>query len=231
MRIACTLSTDFEDSQFGLPYRAFREAGHDVVVVGAQPGEEMEGLHGEEKAEVALGIEFAHPDEFDALFIPGGYSPDHLRADPRFLEFTRAFADANKPLLAICHGPQLLSSADAIRGRRLTAWRTVQQDLERMGERVPDADLVVDGQLVTSRQPADLDGFIIESLRILSGMPAIPPPRPGDPTGVPGPDDPRLPDEPDPRLPERDPEPAPPFRPIPDPRFPGTAPIPEPLPF
>jgi protease I len=172
MRIACPLSSDFEDSEFGVPYRAFREAGHEVVVVGTEPGEEIEGLYGEEKAEAALGIEFAQPDEFDALFIPGGYSPDHLRADPRFLEFTRAFADADKPLLAICHGPQLLSSADAIRGRRLTAWRTVQQDLERMGARVTDAAVVVDGQLVTSRQPADLDDFVRESLRTLDGVPA-----------------------------------------------------------
>ena len=90
---------------------------------------------------------------------------------PRFLQFTRAFADADKPILAICHGPQLLSSADAIRGRRLTAWRTVQQDLQRMGERVADAAVVVDGKLVTSRQPADLDGFVRESLRTLSNVP------------------------------------------------------------
>ena len=168
MRIACPLTSDFADSEFGVPYRAFREAGHEVVVVGTEPGEQMKGLQGEEIAQAALGVECARPDEFDALFVPGGYSPDHLRADPRFLQFPRAFADADKPILAICHGPQLLSSADAIRGRRLTAWRTVQQDLQRMGERVADAAVVVDGKLVTSRQPADLDGFVRESLRTLS---------------------------------------------------------------
>jgi protease I len=171
MRIACPLSSGFEDSEFGVPYRAFREAGHEVVVVGTEPGERMKGMQGEEIAQAAVGIDDARPDEFDALLIPGGYSPDHLRADTRFLQFTRAFADADKPILAICHGPQLLSSADAIRGRRLTAWRTVQQDLQRMGERVADAAVVVDGKLVTSRQPADLDGFVRESLRTLTNVP------------------------------------------------------------
>jgi protease I len=172
MRIACVLSSDFEDSEFGKPYRAFQDAGHEVAVIGTKAGEEITGKAGKERARADLGISEARPREFDALFIPGGYSPDHLRADARFLEFTRAFADADKPLLAVCHGPQLLSSADAIRGRHLTAWSTVQADLGRMGERVEDAEVVVDGQLVTSRQPDDLDAFVRESLRLLSKVPA-----------------------------------------------------------
>jgi protease I len=110
--------------------------------------------------------------EFDALLIPGGDSPDHLRADNRAGEFTRAFAAADKPILAVCHGPQLLSTADAIGGRRLTAWQTIQDDLRRMGEKVVDQEVVVDGNLVTSRKPDDLEAFTRESVALLARVPA-----------------------------------------------------------
>ncbi|HEY8755144.1 MAG TPA: DJ-1/PfpI family protein, partial [Candidatus Dormibacteraeota bacterium] len=95
-----------------------------------------------------------------------------LRADKRAVEFTKAFAIADKPILAVCHGPQLLVSADAIKGRRLTAWQTIQDDLRRMGENVVDEEVVVDGNLVTSRKPDDLDAFTRESVKLLARVPA-----------------------------------------------------------
>ena len=91
---------------------------------------------------------------------------------PRRLVTVRAFAIADKPILAICHGPQLLVSADAIKGRRLTAWQTIQDDLRRMGENVVDEEVVVDGNLVTSRKPDDLDAFTRESVTLLARVPA-----------------------------------------------------------
>ncbi len=112
------------------------------------------------------------PEDFDALLIPGGYSPDHLRADERAVRFTNEFARADKPIFAVCHGPQLLSTADAINGRRLTAWQTIQDDLRRMGQDVVDEEVVVDGNLVTSRKPDDLAAFTRESLALLSRVPA-----------------------------------------------------------
>src|SRR4051794_11063825 len=124
MRIACVLAEGFEDSEFKAPYDEFKNAGHEVVVIGAKKGEKIEGKNGKVKTKADLGIDEAQPDEFEALFIPGGHSPDQLRADDRFVEFTRAFAD--KPIFAICHGPQLLLSAEMVDGRRLTAWKTVQ---------------------------------------------------------------------------------------------------------
>lgn len=88
-----------------------------------------------------------------------------LRADPRFVAFTKAFAD--KPIVTICHGPQLLMTAELVKGRRMTAWKTVQVDLRCAGAEVVDEAVVVDGNLVSSRQPGDIPAFIERSLAIL----------------------------------------------------------------
>lgn len=166
MRIACVLGQGFEDSELKVPRDKLEAAGHEVVVIGTKKGETLEGKGGKESVTAAMAIDDARPDAFDALFVPGGYSPDHLRADDRFVAFTKAFAD--KPILAICHGPQLLLTADVIRGRTLTAWKTVQADLQKAGENVVDREVAVDKGLVTSRKPDDLDAFVRESLRVLT---------------------------------------------------------------
>jgi protease I len=165
MRIACVLAEGFEDSEFKVPYDELKKAGHEVVVIGAEKGQKLEGKNGKVKTKADLGIDEASPEEFDALFIPGGHSPDQLRADDRFIEFTRAFAE--KPIFAICHGPQLLLSADLVKGRRLTAWKTVQTDLKCTGADVVDEEVVVDGNLVTSRKPEDIPAFVRASLELL----------------------------------------------------------------
>lgn len=172
MRIACVLDNDFEDSEYARPVAALRKAGHDVCVVGRQKGLRLTGKAGRETAEADAGIADVDSSEFEALFVPGGFSPDHLRADDRFVRFASAFAENDRPIMAICHGPQLLSAADAIRGRRLTAWKTVQGDLQRMGERVADREVVVDTGLVTSRQPDDIPAFNEACLEVLSHVPA-----------------------------------------------------------
>ena len=165
MRIACVLAEGFEDSEFRKPYDAFGDAGHEVVVIGKQKGEKIEGKRGKEKTKADLGIGEARPEDFGAIFIPGGHSPDVLRAEPKFVAFAEAFAD--KPILAICHGPQLLITADMVEGRHMTAWKTVQVDLENAGADVDDEEVVVDGNLVTSRQPDDIPAFIARSLELL----------------------------------------------------------------
>ena len=108
------------------------------------------------------------PDEFDALFLPGGYSPDHLRADQRMVAFARAFFDRERPVFAVCHGPQLLLTAGVVKGRTMTAWKTVQVDLKAAGANVVDKEVVIDRNLVTSRQPEDLEAFTKASLDLLS---------------------------------------------------------------
>jgi len=172
MRIACLLDSGFEDSEFRKPYDAFTQAGHQVTVIGLEPDRELKGYRGKEATRSEKGIEDVRPDQFDALFIPGGYSPDHLRANPRMVEFTKAFFEDERPVFAVCHGPQLLIAARAWKGRRLTAWTTIQDDLRQLGADVVDEEVVVDGNLVTSRKPDDLEAFIRESLKLLERQPA-----------------------------------------------------------
>ena len=105
---------------------------------------------------------------WDALLLPGGHSPDYLRGDNRFVTFTRDFVNSGKPVFAICHGPQLLISADVIRGRKLTAVKPIIIDVKNAGAEFYDQEVVVDkDQLVTSRTPDDLPAFNREALRLL----------------------------------------------------------------
>ena len=168
MRIACLLDNDFEDSEFRKPYDAFKAAGHEVVIIGLTADAKLTGKQGKEAVRTERGIDDVKPDEFDALFLPGGYSPDHLRADERMVAFTKAFFDRERPVFAICHGPQLLLTAGVVEGRTLTAWKTVQTDLKAAGANVVDREVVVDRNLVTSRQPDDLEAFSKASLEMLS---------------------------------------------------------------
>lgn len=167
MRVACLVDSDFEDSELQVPCDALRRAGHEVVIVGKEAGVELVGKRGEVRVRTDVGLDQANPDDFDALLIPGGYSPDRLRADDRAVRFARAFFDRPRPVFAICHGPQLLITADVVRGRRMTAWKTIQGDLQKVGADVVDAEVVVDGNLVTSRQPSDLEAFSREIVAML----------------------------------------------------------------
>lgn len=167
MRIACLLDSGFEDSEFRKPYDAFVNAGHQVTVVGFEKGKELEGYRGRERATTEMGIEDASPDGFDALLLPGGYSPDHLRLHPKMVAFTRAFFDRERPVFAVCHGPQLLMTARVVDGRTLTAWPTVQDDLRHTKATVLDQEVVVDRYLVTSRKPDDLEAFSRKALHVL----------------------------------------------------------------
>ena len=101
MRIATLLDDMFEDSEYQKPAEAFRQAGHEVVVIGTQKGKEVHGYRGQAKALTDLSLDEARSQDYDALFIPGGYSPDHLRADPRAVDFTRTFVQSEKPVFAI----------------------------------------------------------------------------------------------------------------------------------
>ena len=172
MKIACVLANGFEDSEFKQPYDALREAGHDVTVVGLQSGQELKGDKGRETTTVEKAFADVTPDEFDALFIPGGFSPDRLRAHAAPVEFVKAFFDAQKPIMAICHGPQIFIPAGTYKDRKMTAWRTIQSDLRLLGADVVDQEVVVDRNLVTSRQPQDIPAFIREGLKVLERVPA-----------------------------------------------------------
>jgi deglycase len=158
-KIACLLANGFEDSEFRIPCDWLTAAGYTVEIIGARAEETLKGDKGRESAVVDLGIDEADVDEYEGLLIPGGYSPDKLRADDRFVEFVRAFDATGRPLAAVCHGPQLLLTAELQQGRTLTAWPTVQGDLRQAGANVVDRDVVVDDNWITSRKPDDLEAF------------------------------------------------------------------------
>jgi protease I len=168
-KIALLLGEGFEDSEFRVPYERLREAGYAVEIIGTKAGAELRGYRGKEKARVDRGIDEVRPEDYQSLLIPGGQSPDHLRADPRFVEFVKGFDATGRPLAAVCHGPQLLLSAGLVRGRTLTAWKTVQEDLRQSGAKVVDKPVVIDRNWITSRQPEDLEEFSRALLRALGG--------------------------------------------------------------
>lgn len=157
-KIAVIVTDLVEDIEFTSPVEALKEAGHEVVVVENEKGRTIEAKHGE-KIIADLGISDAKSSDFDALFIPGGFSPDILRADTRFVKFTSDFLLADKPTFAICHGPQLFIQTGLTKGRTMTGYLTVTPDLYYAGAIVKDEPVVVDRHLVTSRTPDDLPEF------------------------------------------------------------------------
>jgi protease I len=167
-KIACLLGPMFEDSEFEFPLQRFSDAGFDVDVIGTEPGATVTGKRGDVTATIEKSIDDVSPQEYDLLFIPGGFSPDQLRADERFVRFVKEFDQTGKPIAAICHGPQLLAAAHVVKGRTLTAWRTIQDDLAQMGAIVKDDAVVIDRNWITSRQPDDLRSFSDAAVRALS---------------------------------------------------------------
>lgn len=158
-KIAMVIGPDFEDSEFRVPYDALREAGHTVTLVGVRAGETVKGKKGKESAKIELAANDANAKSFDALAIPGGASPDHLRTERAVVELVRAFVETGKPIAAVCHGPQLLIEADAVQGRTMTSWPSVKTDLENAGAKWVDREVVVDRNFITSRKPDDLQAF------------------------------------------------------------------------
>ncbi|MFL5454758.1 MAG: DJ-1/PfpI family protein, partial [Myxococcales bacterium] len=112
-------------------------------------------------------IDEVRADDYQAILIPGGHSPDQIRKDKKIVEFVKKFDSMKRPIAAVCHGPQLLLTARLVRGRTLTAWETVQGDLEQAGANVKDQEVVVDQNWITSRKPEDLKAFSEAMLKAL----------------------------------------------------------------
>jgi protease I len=166
-KIAVPLADDFEDTEFSVPLDRLVSEDHEIVVIGDEAGSEVEGKRHRVTAEVDMTAEGIDPLDFDMLLIPGGHSPDHLRTNRAVVSFVRRFCESGRPVAAICHGPQLLIEADAVRGRRLTSWPSVRKDLENAGATWVDREVVEDRNLITSRKPDDLDAFCDAVLRAL----------------------------------------------------------------
>ncbi|QYA32471.1 type 1 glutamine amidotransferase domain-containing protein [Macrococcus psychrotolerans] len=167
-KIAVVLDNLFEDVEYTSPVEALKNEGHEITVIGKETGI-VKGKSEDTEVQVDKAISDVKPEDFDALLIPGGFSPDMLRGDEqgRFGEFTKHFVQAEKPVFAICHGPQLLIDTDLLKGKKLTSFLSVRKDLENAGATVVDESVVVDSNIVTSRTPDDLEDFNRESLNLL----------------------------------------------------------------
>src|SRR5690606_38731654 len=168
-RIAVLVTHDFEDVEYSEPVHAFRAARHSVLNIENKAGNIVYGHKRKSAVTIDQSIDDVTVHDFDALLIPGGYSPERLRGDDRFVDFVRKFAHAQKPILSICHGPQLLITAKVVQGRLMTTIKALAKDLIGAGAVYYDVGVVNDNNLyISSRSPEDLPAFIEESLMVLS---------------------------------------------------------------
>lgn len=168
-RIAFVVDDLFEDAELSVPLERVRAAGHQPVLVGLERGRKLGGKRGQVSVTVERAAGDCRADEFDALVVPGGYSPDRLRTSLEVVRLVRAVYDAGKPVAAVCHGPWLLVEAEAIDGRTVTSWPSLRTDLVNAGARWVDRAVVEDENVITSRRPEDLEEFSAAILRQVDG--------------------------------------------------------------
>ena len=167
-KIAILAEDDFEDSELIEPLRAMKNAGAKVVIVGSGSKETYKGKRGTTAVRVDTTAEKVKAEDFDAIIVPGGYAADKMRLHKAMVDLVRKAYESGKVVAAICHGPQLLISAEIVKGRRVTSWPSVAVDLRNAGADWVDVPVAQDGNLITSRKPADLPRFntaIIQALQ------------------------------------------------------------------
>jgi protease I len=167
-----TLATDlFEEAELIEPRKALQEAGAEVVVISPKPGEIQAVKHDTktQKVKVDMTLDEAEPEDFDAVLLPGGaMNADALRIEKKAQEFVQRANSEGKPIAVICHGPWLLVSAGLVRGRHLTSYKTIQDDLRNAGADWTDEAVIRDGNWVSSRQPSDIPQFNHKMLELFS---------------------------------------------------------------
>ncbi len=166
-RVAILVEDEFEDSELTGPFEALQAAGASVTLVGPTKGASFKGKRGHSQVTSDLAANDARIQDFDALIIPGGYAPDRMRLRHAMVDLVRDAMEAAKPVAAICHGPQLLISANAVRGRTLTCWPSIAIDVKNAGGLYVDKPVVEDGNLITSRKPDDVPMFSEAIIRAL----------------------------------------------------------------
>ncbi len=163
---ALIISADvFEDTELLVPYYRLKEDGLQVEIASINKGR-IKGKHGYE-AEAGRTLKEVDPDDYDILILPGGKAPETIRKDKDAIRIAKHFFQKNKPVSAICHGPQILITAGLLRGRHATCYKTVADEMRAVGAVYEDKEVVVDGNLVTSRQPSDLPAFMRETMKML----------------------------------------------------------------
>lgn len=165
-KVAVVLANNYEDIEHTSPVAALVDAGAEITIIGIT-SDTITGKKGDTQEPNATFGEVT-PAEFDLLLIPGGGSPENLRIVDEAVAFTKAFVESGKPVGAICHGAQLLISAEVLPGRTVTAVNKIRDDIRNAGGNYVDEPLVIDGNLITSRVPADLEVFnaaLVETLQ------------------------------------------------------------------
>ena len=162
MRVAVLATDGVEQVELDQPWQALVDAGAEPELVSLESGTitAYDHIDKADTKKVDIALSDADPDEYAALVLPGGViNGDFVRADADAVAFVTAFFDSGKPVAAICHAPWVLAEADVVRGRRMTSWPSLQTDLRNAGAEWVDEEVVIDGNLITSRNPDDLDAF------------------------------------------------------------------------
>jgi protease I len=166
-RIAILAEDNYQELELWYPLLRLREEGAQVTVVGRETGRVHTSKHGYEvTADIAANE--ARSQDYDAIIIPGGYAPDLMRRDPAMVRLARDAYDQGKVVAAICHAAWMLASADIVRGKRLTSFYSIKDDMVNAGATWADEPVVRDGKLITSRVPQDLPYFCKEIISALS---------------------------------------------------------------
>ena len=165
-RVAVLVEQKYEELELWYPVYRLREAGAEAVLVGPKAGETYPSKLGyPAKAELAAADAVA--DRFAAVVIPGGFAPDYVRRSEAMLKLVRDLYAAGKPVAAICHGPWVLCSTTALKGRKATGFHSIKDDMENAGATFVDQEVCVDGNVITSRKPDDLPAFARELMKAI----------------------------------------------------------------
>ncbi|KKD39084.1 MAG: DJ-1/PfpI/YhbO family deglycase/protease [Limnoraphis robusta] len=167
-RVAILLESGFEDSEFQVPYTALRNAGANTVIIGSRMNDEYQGKQGNVSAKPDATAAEVRSEDFDAIFIPGGAAPDKIRSNPQAVRLVIDAMAQGLPIAAICHGPQVLIDADVLDGKQATGYKAIRKDIHNAGATYVNEPVVVDGNLITARQPSDLPMFTVTLLNFLN---------------------------------------------------------------
>ena len=170
-RVAILIENGFEEVEMAEPRKALESAGAETRIVSPQKDHVRAWNHVEwgDYYDVQESLESAQADRFDALLLPGGVmNPDFLRLNPRAVAFVAGFFDAGKPVAAICHAPWMVIEAGAARARKIASWPSLKTDLKNAGAEWRDEEVVVDGNLVSSRKPDDIPAFNREMIKLFA---------------------------------------------------------------
>ena len=167
IRVAVLAENQYEDLELWYPYYRLKEEGADVKIIGTGSAEVYKSKHGYD-VKIDSNIDNVKVNQFDAIIVPGGWAPDYMRRYPKMVEFVKQANENNKVIAAICHAGSLLVSAGVLKGKTATCFKAIKDDIINAGAKYIDKEVVVDGNLVTSRQPSDLPAFGRKLIAILS---------------------------------------------------------------